>query len=236
MLRFHATRPTSGGLEGHLATLSGLVLEFKPQLVIIDPITAFNLAGNEERVKLMLMRAVDLFKSQGITSLFTALTFGGDAPESTSVGISSLIDTWLLLRNLEMAGERTRALYVLKARGMAHSNKIREFLLTDDGIKLVDVMLDADGRILTGSSRQLYKQQQENSTQERNIITARRRTVLENRRQALEARIVAMRAEFEQEHAALEAELTSEDSIRSSAERSLDNAISRRSSASQVVQ
>lgn len=157
LLRFHAARPTSGGLESHLATLAGLVEEYAPQMVIIDPITAFNTTSDEERVKLMLIRSVDLFKSRGITSLFSALTLGGAAPESTSIGISSLVDVWLLLRNLESAGERTRGLYVCKARGTAHSNQIREFLLTDSGIKLVDVVLAPDGQILTGSARLLHQ-------------------------------------------------------------------------------
>ena len=148
LLRYHASRTTSGGLETHLSTLAGLVKEFQPLVVIIDPVTAFNITADQEMVKLMLVRAVDLFKSQGITSLFTSLTVGGVAEEATSVAISSLVDVWLLLRNLESAGERTRGLYVCKARGTEHSNQIREFLLTNSGIKLVDVLLDEDGKIL----------------------------------------------------------------------------------------
>ena len=212
LLRFHAVRPTFSGLENHLATLVGLVEEFQPQVVVIDPITAFNISADEERVKLMLIRFVDLFKSRGITSLFTALTLGGDAPESTSVAISSLVDVWLLLRNLESAGERTRGLYVCKARGSAHSNQIREFLLTDSGLKLVDVLLNADGQILTGSAGLLYRRQKESEAETRSGNTLRRRALLENRQQVLEAKIAAMRIEYEEERQILESELAHEDS------------------------
>ena len=210
LLHFHAARPTSSGLETHLASLSGLVRKFQPQVVVIDPITAFDISTNEERVKLMLVRAVDLFKSLGITSLFTALNTGGSAPESTSVAISSLVDAWLLLRNLESAGERTRGLYVCKARGTVHSNQIREFLLTDTGMKLVDVMLDSDGQILTGSARLMHQRFEENQGKSRSAETLRRRAVLEKRRRVLDARIDAMRAEYEDELQSLEAEFEQE--------------------------
>jgi circadian clock protein KaiC len=210
LLEFHAARPTSSGLETHLATLTALVREFKPQVVVIDPITAFSAAADDERVKLMLVRAVDLFKSHGITSLFTALTYGGDAPEATTVAISSLVDVWLLLRNLESAGERTRGLYVCKARGTLHSNQIREFLLTDSGVKLIEVLLDADGTILTGSARQLHQRLKESDIAMRKDDAIRRRAMLEKKRLALEAKIAATRAEYEEELQILEAELERE--------------------------
>lgn len=212
LLRFHATRATSSGLETHLATLTGLVDEFQPQMVIIDPITAFNVAADEERTKTMLVRAVDLFKSRSITSLFTALTHGGDAPEATSVAISSLVDVWLLLRNLESAGERSRGLYICKARGIAHSNQIREFMLSDTGIRLVDVLLDADGRILTGSARLLKQRLDASDAQLRTLGAARRRAELEVRRRVVEAKVAALRTEYEEELHAMEAELAREDS------------------------
>lgn len=211
LLHFHAARPTSCGLEAHLATLVALVRELRPTVVVIDPITAYSSSGYEERVKLMLIRAVDLFKSLGITSLFTALTFGGNAEESTSVSISSVVDVWLLVRNLESAGERTRGLYVCKARGAAHSNQIREFVLTSEGLRLVDVMLDDAGQILTGSARRLHQTLKEDETAARDLVDQRRRTAIENRRLVLEARIAAMRAEYEDELRALEAEIEGED-------------------------
>jgi len=212
LLHFHSSRPTACGLEAHLATIVGLVSDLNPEFVVIDPITAYSSARYDERVKMMLIRAVDLFKSRGITSLFTALTFGGDAEETTSVSISSIVDVWLLVRNLELAGERTRGLYVCKARGGAHSNQIREFLLTNDGLRLVDVMLDDDGQILTGSARQLHQTMKEDEMSGRDLSERRRRTVIENRRHVLEAKISAMRAEYEEELLALESELDSESS------------------------
>ncbi|WP_306606282.1 circadian clock protein KaiC [Azonexus sp.] len=164
LLQFHAARPTSGGLESHLTTLITLAEEFSPQVVIIDPVTAFNTGADMEQAKSLLIRAVDYFKVRNMTALFTSLTLGGEAAESTSVAISSLIDVWLLLRNLENAGERTRGLYVCKARGIAHSHRIREFLLTAEGVQLVDVMLDDNGQILTGSARLARLKQLDNET------------------------------------------------------------------------
>ncbi|HIJ61656.1 MAG TPA: circadian clock protein KaiC [Rhodospirillaceae bacterium] len=207
LLRFHAARPTSGGLESHLAAMSAQVREFDPKVVVVDPITAFGASAEEDRVKIMLVRAVDLFKSHGITSLFTSLTQGNDAPESTSVAVSSLVDVWLLLRNLELAGERTRGLYVCKARGVSHSNQIREFLLTEAGIRLVDVFIDGDGKILTGSARQLHECLKANQLEERQAEAKRHRARLEARRRLVEAKIAAMRAEYEEEIEALDIEL-----------------------------
>jgi len=228
LLRFHAARPTSSGLETHLTSLVGLVDAFDPKVVIIDPITAFNISADEERVKHMLIRAVDLFKSRGITSLFSALSYGGDAPESTSVAISSLVDVWLLLRNIESTGERTRGLYVCKARGSTHSNQIREFLLTSSGVKLVDVLLGADGQILTGSARLLHQRLNDDAAELRLANEKRRRAGLENRRKLLEARIAAMRAEYEEELHVLENELDREDSRIESIGRNFAELASRR--------
>lgn len=228
LLRFHAARPTSSGLETHLTSLVGLVDTFEPQVVIIDPITAFNISADEERVKHMQIRAVDLFKSRGITSLFSALSYGGDAPESTSVAISSLVDVWLLLRNLETAGERTRGLYVCKARGTAHSNQIREFLLTSAGVKLVDVLLGPEGQILTGSARLLHQRLNDDEAEFRQANAIRRRAGLESRRNVLEARIAAMRAEYEEELHVLENELDREDSRIESTGRNFAELASRR--------
>jgi circadian clock protein KaiC len=228
LLHYHAARTTSGGLENHLAALAGLVNDLRPQVVVIDPITAFTVANDEERVKTMLIRAVDVFKSHGITSLFTALSFGADAPESTSVAISSLVDIWVLLRNLENSGERTRGLYVCKARGIAHSNQIREFLLTDAGVKLVDVLLDANGQILTGSARLLHQRLGESDSAARATDRERRRAVLEDRRRVLDAKIAAMRAEYEEELHVLEAELEQEKAHTQSSGRILADLAGRR--------
>jgi circadian clock protein KaiC len=231
LLRFHASRPTASGLETHLAIVASLVEEFQPKFVVIDPVSAFTTSSNEEPVKLMLIRMVDMFKSRGITSLFNALTAGNTLAESTAIGISSLMDVWFLLRNLELAGERTRGLYICKARGMAHSNQIREFLLTDDGVKLVDVLLDEDGQLLTGSARQLHQSRKESAAETRKTSEARRRAALENRRHVVEAKIAAMRAEFDEELRVLEFDLIQDDADRRAAEQSVADLASQRSDA-----
>ena len=168
---------------------------FKPQVVIVDPLTSFVIGGNETEVKSMLMRLVDFLKINQITGLFTSLTSGGGALEQTEVAISSLIDTWLLLRDIEIGGERNRGIYVLKSRGMAHSNQIREFLLTDHGAELRDVYVGAGG-VLTGSARLAQEAQEQAGKLTREQETARRQLDLERKRKALEV-IAAMHAEFE---------------------------------------
>jgi circadian clock protein KaiC len=130
----HAVRPTLYGLENHLVSLHKLV-ETRPAAVILDPITNFAAVGDAPEVKTMLTRMIDFLKSAGITALFTSLAAGADPlqPERTDEGVSSLIDTWLLLQMAQSAGERNRLLYVLKSRGMAHSNQVRELVLDDHG-------------------------------------------------------------------------------------------------------
>lgn len=152
LLQFHSTRPTLYGLEMHLTATHKAVNEFKLQVVICDPVNTFVAGDNETEVKTMLMRLVDFLKMKQITAFFTSLTAGGTSLERTDVAISSLIDTWLLLRDIEISGERNRCIYVLKSRGMAHSNQIREFILTDHGVELRDVYIGPGG-FLTGSAR-----------------------------------------------------------------------------------
>jgi circadian clock protein KaiC len=137
-LVFNATRPTQLGLELHFALLHKQVNELRPDAVIIDPISNFAMIGDYMQVKAMLMRMVDFLKSRQVTCLITSLTEGGEALERTEAGISSLVDTWLLLRDTEHEGERTGRLYVLKSRGMAHSKRVREFQITHQGIKVAD--------------------------------------------------------------------------------------------------
>jgi len=179
-----------------------------PDVVVIDPITAYRATARDDWVKQMMVRAVDLFKARGITALFASLTVGTDGPESTTVAISSLVDVWLLLRNLESCGERTRALYVCKARGVAHSNQVREFRLGAHGIELIDVAIDPEGQVITGSARQLLLNRRERELRARQSEEARRRRVLEDKRRLLEARIAAMRAELDSEIEALDTELS----------------------------
>jgi circadian clock protein KaiC len=152
LLQYHACRPTNQGLESHLAQIGELVRTFQPAAVVVDPVTSLLGVGEIGEVKATLARLTDLLKARHITALYTSLTAGGDAEEQSEVGISSLMDTWLLVRNLESDGERNRGLFVLKSRGMGHSNQVREFVLSDKGIRLVDVYA-GQGKLLTGSAR-----------------------------------------------------------------------------------
>jgi circadian clock protein KaiC len=136
VLRFHIARPTVYGLEMHLVTMYDAIKEYKPEIVVLDPITDFFAIASQAEVKATITRIIDFLKSSQITALLTSYTSEGETPDQTIVGISSLIDTWISLRNLESHGERHRGLFILKARGMPHSREIRSFLLTDDGIKI----------------------------------------------------------------------------------------------------
>ena len=198
LLQFQATRPTHYGLETHLTTSIKMINKLKPSVVILDPINAFVLGDNQTEVKTMLLRLVDFLKMKGITAFFTSLTSAGDTMENTDVYISSLIDTWLLLRDIEIGGERDRGLYVLKSRGMEHSNQIREFRLTNRGIDLLDVYVGAEG-VLTGSARlsQETKDDAEQLLHKQNI--ERKQFELGRKREAMEAQIVMLRSEFEAE-------------------------------------
>jgi len=197
LLRFHATRSTLYGLEMHLVTAYKLIREYRPDTVVLDPIGNLTMAGSSLDTTSMLTRLMDFLKSQKITAVWTSLT-SSDKEETTEVGISSLVDTWLLLRDIELAGERNRAMYVLKSRGMVHSNQIREFLLTDHGIELTDVYLGPDG-VLTGSARQSQEAKERAEALIREQQIEGRRREIDRKRQALEARIIAMRKEFEAE-------------------------------------
>ena len=198
LLQFHATRPTLYGLETHLTTSIKLINKFEPNIVILDSINGFVIGENQTEVKTMLLRLVDFLKMKGITAFFTSLTSGGDTMEISDVYISSLIDTWLLLRDIEIGGERNRGLYVLKSRGMAHSNQIREFLLTDNGVELRDVYVGPEG-VLTGSARLSQEAKGDAELLLRQQEIGRKQFGLERKREAMEAQIAVIRAEFEAE-------------------------------------
>jgi circadian clock protein KaiC len=151
LLQFHAIRPTEHGLEMHLARLHKMVDQFKPRVVIVDPITNLISGDGDREIQSMLMRLIDFLKANQITAVFTSLTVSGKHAEQSEVGISSLIDTWIVLRELEENRERNRGLYVVKSRGMAHSNQVLEFFLTDRGVRLVPAALGAS-RVLTRSA------------------------------------------------------------------------------------
>lgn len=205
LLQFQAARPTLHGLERHLVTIYKHIRDIRPRVVVVDPITNFLSVGNEEEVKSMLMRLIDFLKASHITALFTSLTHGFDL-ETTDVAVSSLMDAWMLLREVESNGERNRLLSVIKSRGMAHSNQVRELLLTDRGVKLVNVYLGPAGT-LTGAARVAQEAQERASALVRQQDIDRQRRDLERRRQALEARIVAQRLEFQTEEEDLERRL-----------------------------
>ena len=152
LLRFHSVRPTLYGLESHLVALHKMVTEFQPAAIVMDPITNLSAVADDTEIKAMLTRVIDFLKSRGITAIFTSQTLSSSKAEQTEVGVSSLMDTWLLLSAVQSASERNRVLYLLKSRGMAHSNQMREFILTNKGIKLIDVYV-GPGMVYTGAAR-----------------------------------------------------------------------------------
>jgi circadian clock protein KaiC len=226
-LQFHAARPTLFGLEMHLLTIHDQIRKFLPQIVVFDPITNLITAGTEMEARSMLTRLIDYLKMEQITALFTSLTFGGTTEDQTTVGISSLMDTWLLLRNLEAGGQRDRVLYVLKSRGMAHSNQVREFTLSNKGIGLIEVY-SGGGDVLTGSARMAQEARESAATTLRQEEIRRRQREIDRQRQAVEAQIIALRAGLEAKIEELNHEITeatqvettlSEDRLRMSANR-----------------
>jgi circadian clock protein KaiC len=198
LLRFHSARPSLYGLEMHLATMFKEITTFKPAVVIVDPITSLMDAGTDSESKGMVTRLIDYLKGGQVTSLFTSLTQGGHSLQQSEMAMSSLMDSWLLLQDYEGNGERNRVLYVLKARGMAHSNQIREFLISDRGIDLVDAYIGPSG-VLTGSARAA-----QNSLEKASILAiqqegARRKRELERKREAIERQISGLRSDYESE-------------------------------------
>jgi circadian clock protein KaiC len=204
LLHYQASRPSMYGLEMHLVKIHKMVRDFKPKVVIIDPISNLTGMGAVNEVNAMLVRLIDFLKAEGITALFTSLTSGLHAHiEATEVGISSLIDTWLLVRDIELNGERNRGMYVIKSRGMSHSNQIREFRLSSKGIDLVDVYVGPSG-VVTGSARLTMEAEEKEAAlrDEQEIETTQAR--LRRKRKAMEAEMALRQAELaaEEEEAA----------------------------------
>jgi circadian clock protein KaiC len=198
LLQFHSARPTVHGLEMHLVRMHKLVADFDPEVVIVDPISNLRSAGTADDSTNMLIRLIDYLRIKNILAFFVSLTGGAKALESTDEGMSSMVDTWLLLRDIEVGGERNRLMYVLKARGMAHSNQVREFLITSRGAKLIPAYLGTEG-VLTGSAR--ISQEMRERVREalvRDEIEGKKVT-LRRRGKAIEAQIAALRAEYEAE-------------------------------------
>jgi circadian clock protein KaiC len=199
LLQFHTTRPTFYGLEMHLTTMIKEIKKFGPSVVIADPINSFVAGENQLDARNLSIRLIDYLKSNQITGLFTNLAMEDDL-EKTNVFISSIIDTWIYLRDIELAGERNRGIYILKSRGMAHSNQIREFLLTDKGIRFEEVYIGMEG-VLTGSARVAQEAREKASFDTFIREIERKQLTLEHKRKAIEAQVSLLRAEFEAEEA-----------------------------------
>ena len=196
LLKFHATRPTLYGLETHLVTIHKIVNDFQPDVVVFDPISNLITVGSSDEVKSMLTRLIDYLKSKQITTLSNALTVHGQM--DADIGVSSLMDTWIDLKSIITNGERNRTIDIIKTRGQYHSNQLREFKLTNNGIKLIDVYLGPAG-MLTGSARvsQISKEKAEKLVRKEEI--ERKQRELEQKRQTIEAQITELKTQFEAE-------------------------------------
>jgi circadian clock protein KaiC len=209
LLYFQNARPSNFGLEVHLALIHKVITEYDPSIVVVDPITNFLAIGDEADTKSMLTRLIDFLKSREITAIFSSLTGSGDNAEDSEVGVSSLMDTWLLVKNIESNGERNRGLYILKARGIAHSNQVREFRLTDHGIELIDTYVGPEG-VLMGSARAAQTARESAAVVDREQARQRKQRELQRRQELYEAQLVALRNQFESERDSLLRELDEE--------------------------
>ena len=215
LLRINSTRPNLYGLESHLATIHKLVNDFRPQNVIVDPISNMDGGDDSGEAYSMLLRLVDFLKEQKITSFLVNLTNGGEALEQTKTRISSLIDTWLLLRAVEVGGERNKVLYVLKSRGMAHSNQLREFTVSSKGIQLIEPYAGPDG-VLTGSMRTAQEAREKALELARAQESSRKQREINRRRAELEAQITSLRDDLsalQEEAKHLDSEAQARDSV-----------------------
>ena len=195
LLTHEAWRPTQFGIEMHLLRIHKLIEKHKPQCVVIDPITNLMHGSGDKEVYSMMMRLMDFLKNSGITAIFVSLTAGGSKLESSTVGVSSLADTWILLRDIESDGERNRCIYVLKSRGMAHSNQLREFVITAKGIKLIPPYIGPGG-VLTGTSRINQEAKEKFAALQRDFEISRKQREVSRKRRALEAQAASLQAEL----------------------------------------
>ncbi len=206
LLQFQTFRPSAFGLEVHLALIHRVISDFEPDLVVVDPITNFLAVGDTIETKSMLMRLIDFLKVKQRTAMFTSLTSAKAEIEDSEVGVSSLMDTWLLVKNIEANGERNRGLYILKARGIAHSNQVREFVMTPHGIELIDAYVGSDG-VLMGSARVSQIARESAAELERRQATQRKQRELKRKTDLFEAQLAALKSEYEAERDALLREL-----------------------------
>ena len=206
LLKFHNSRPNAWGLEVHLAMIHKNIDDYVPSVVVVDPITNFLAVGDNLETKSMLTRLIDLLKTRQTTAMFTSLTAGAHEIEETEVGVSSLMDTWILVKNIESNGERNRGLYILKARGIAHSNQVREFLLTDKGVDLVDTYVGLDG-VLMGTARVSQLAREASAEKERLQFVHQKDRELKRKQELYEAQIAALKGQFESERDAILSEI-----------------------------
>lgn len=209
LLRFQNARPSAWGLELHLAMIFKTISDFNPTVVVVDPITNFLAVGEQIDTKAMLTRLIDFLKVKQITGMFTSLTSGQSEIEDSEVGVSSLMDAWLLVRSIESNGERNRGLYILKARGIAHSNQVREFLVTDHGIELIDAYIGSEG-VLMGSARSSQIAREKSAEIERQQATIRKQYELRRKQELYEAQLQALKGQYESERDAILREMDEE--------------------------
>ncbi len=197
-LQIHSARPSLNGLELHLLTLRKMIREFKPSSVIIDPISNLINVGSEFEVRSMLVRLIDMLKLNNITALFTSLSKQHDdaRPDLAEDSVSSLIDSWVSVRDMEGVGERNRGIFIIKSRGMGHSNQVREFVITSKGVQLLDVEFGPKG-ILTGTARRAHEIKRKVSKIRRQSEIERKDREIARKRRTLEANIEALKNEFE---------------------------------------
>lgn len=196
LLQISAVRPTTYGLEMHLVAIHKMIRKFKPRTVILDPITNLVTIGSMSEVKSILIRLIDYLQAEGVTVMFTALVYNNDTSVQTDEGVSSLVDAWILVRDIESNGERNRGIYVMKSRGMGHSNQVREFIITDHGIDVLDVRLGPDG-VLTGSARIAQQLSEVTEKELDQYGRSRKDREIERKRMVLEAKITSLKEEFE---------------------------------------
>jgi circadian clock protein KaiC len=198
LLRFEATRPSLYGFEMHLARMNRDIEQFEPSVLVVDPISAFR--GPSTEIHSTLIRLADICKTKGITALFTSLSSAGAQMDESDRSVSSLMDTWISLLDTEANGERNRVLYLLKSRGMNHSNQLREYRLTSHGVELIEPYLGPDG-VLTGTARTAQEAREQQASIARTQATERRRRELTRKRASTERQIAEMRAMIEAEEA-----------------------------------
>jgi circadian clock protein KaiC len=202
LLHFRSSRPSLLGLEAHLVAMQQAVDELDPAAVVLDPVSDLLRIGSPSDVAALLTRQVDFLKSRGVTAVFTSLHADQERTPA-DVQMTSLVDTWLVVKSMEGNGEHNRIIYVAKSRGMAHSNQIREFLLTSQGIELADVYVGPQG-VLTGSARQAQEARETSEGAARLLNLEQRRIDLKRRREAVEAQTAALWRDFEDQAGAVE--------------------------------